>query len=208
MSFYDVNAANTANYVLFRVEPVTALERNAAIFGMRVGSETEYPHRNIDTSVSANEELAQVRTNLVVRALSQYAVPQVVRLAQDSASTGLSANAGSALIIGFETARTGIFANPAYVRGTASTPRQIVTNISDSVGVGGMSSPKTKNGLQALLDSLYNVSYDGGTTGPFGTLSASGAIVLPSARTSAGAPALSTAGGVTSGLTISFLDLI
>ncbi|RMH11253.1 MAG: hypothetical protein D6698_16715, partial [Gammaproteobacteria bacterium] len=76
-------------------------------------------------------------------------------------------------------------------------------DITDTIGVGTYPA-KTKPGLQSLLDELANVSYDGGTTGPFGTLSGSGNIVLPDGSTTAAAPTL--AAGVTpSGLKVVWL---
>lgn len=205
---YDVNAANTNRIVRFRVEPTAAADRSAALFGMLQGRAPAYPHYGkLATTPTANQTLAQLRTSYVVRALTRYAIPVGVALVADSAATaGATANFGPALMLTFETDERGEFFNNAWT-GNTTLSKHSTAAITDTVGVGGMTTVKTKLGLQGLLDSLYNVSFDGGTTGLFGMLSASGAIVLPNGATTAGAPPLDSDGaaGVTAGLTVTFV---
>ena len=205
---YDVNSANTNRIVRFLVQPYTPYtDANAALFGMLKGrAPAYYYYGEFTTAPTANNNLAQLRTSLVVRALSVYAPVVGVSLAADSVPTaGATANFGPALMIAFETQQNGVFYNNSW--GTNTTLAEaITTDISDTVGVGGASSVKTKAGLNTLLASLHTVSYDGGTTGPFGTLSSSGAIVLPDGTTTSGAPVLSSVVGTNaSGLQITFV---
>ncbi len=84
-----------------------------------------------------------------------------------------------------------------------------VEDITDRLGTGGMTTIKTKPGLQSLIDSLATVSFDGGTTGPFGALSITGTITLPDGRvvtTGGAAPALA-ADVFPSGLAVTWLNV-
>lgn len=210
MSRYDVNAANTNRQVRFLIEPANANDRDAALFGMLKGSAPSYPHYGqLAATPTANQELAQLRTSLVIRALNNYNISVEVALADDSAPTGgITATAAPALLLTFETDEQGEYFNQLWT-GDTTLDKHLVTDIVDGVGVGGMTTPKTKPGLQTLLDSLSTVSFDGGTTGPFGDLSNGGAVVLPDGQTTAAAPVLDDAGGGVgggvSGLIVSWL---
>lgn len=210
MSRYDVNAANTNRIVRFMVEPANAGDANSGLFGILKGAAASYPHYGQLTGTpTANQELAQLRTSLVVRAMSRYTVPVGVALSDDSSGTGgLTATAAPALVLTFETDEQGEYFNQLWT-GNTTLAKHGTGNIADTLGTGGMSSPKTKPGLQAIVDLLSTVSYDGGTTGPFGDLSSGGAIVLADGQTTAGAPVLDNAGagvGVgVSGLKVTFL---
>ena len=210
MSTYNVNAANTNRTVRFRIEPTNAGDANAALFGMFKGRSGQYPqYGQLTGTPTANQELAQLRTDRVVRALSAYAIPVGVELAADSfATAGATANFAPAIIVTYEQDSTGEFFNNAWPANTTLV-KHLATNITDTVGVGGMTTVKTKPGLQALVDSLSTVTYDAGVTGPFGDLSTGGAIVLPDGQTTAGAPVLDNAGvgvGVgVSGLSVTYI---
>lgn len=176
------------------------------------GRSNSYPHYGQLTGTpTANQELAQLRTNLVVSAMKAYAIPTHVALATDSASTaGSTANFAPALLIGFEQDEMGVFFNNAWT-GNTVLAKHSAADISDTVGVGGASSVKTKLGLQGLVDALAGTTYDGGTTGPFGDLTDGGAIVLPDGQTTSGAPDLdnngSGVGAGVSGLTVTFVSM-
>jgi hypothetical protein len=208
---YDINSANTNRIVRFRVEPANAADANAALFGIFKGRANSYPHyEQLTGTPTANQELAQLRTNLVARATTAYAVLVGVKLSDDSFATGgLTANFAPALVLEFETDESGVFFNNNWPTNTTLDKHQ-TTDIVDTVGVGGAPlGAKTKDGLQSLVDGLFDVSYDNGTTGPFGNLSTTGNIVLPDGQVTAGAPVLDNAGGgvpaSTSGLTITYL---
>lgn len=201
MSFYEVNAANTPRLVRFRVEGNTGATA-ANLFFFRKGPAAAYPHYGqLATTMTANQQLAQLRATLIVRAVTRYAPLVGLKVIADSAS-----NAAGALEIQFETDEMGVFFNNAWPTNTAAA-KNVTTDIADTVGVGGMTTPKTKPGLLNLLNTLSTISYDGGTTGPFGALSNGGAIVLPDGTTTSGAPELD--GGVdgthAAGLAITFL---
>lgn len=210
MSRYDVNAANTNRHVRFRVEAANAADANSGLFAMLKGRATQYPHYGQLTGTpTAEQELAQLRVSYIARAISRYAIHVGVELADDSFGTGgLTNTAGPALIFTYEQDSTGEFFNQAWT-GDQTLDKHEVTDIADTLGVGGMNAPKTKPGLQSLLDSLYAVSFDGGVTGPFGNLSNGGAIVLPDGQVTAGAPVLDNAGvgvpALESGLTITWI---
>lgn len=205
MAYDDVYGANSSNIVRFLIEPADAADRNASIFGMFNGSESEYPYYGKMTTVpTANQKLAQLRTNYVVRAVTAYAPVVGVKFARDSGGTAYTATFGPALEVWFEQDKLGAFIDPAYIATNGVGSKHRVTDITDSLGTGGMSFTKTKKGLLSLLDTLSTVSFDNGVTGPFGTLSTSGAIVLKDGSTTAGAPVL-TDGVRPAGLTISYL---
>jgi len=211
MSRYDVgSAANTNRHVRFRVQPSNAADANAALFGLLKGRNNQYPnYGQLAGTPTGVQEVAQLRTSLVVRALTRYAIPVGIQLAADSfATAGATANFGPALILTFEQDSTGEFYNNAWA-GNTLLPKHLTTDIVDTVGIGGMTAPKTKPGLQSLLDSLFSVTYDGGVSGPFGNLSNGGNVVLPNGVAVVGVPVLDNAGGgvaaSTSGLTVTYL---
>lgn len=210
MSRYDVNTANTNRTIRFRVQPSNAADANAALFGMFKGRNNQYPnYGQLVGTPTGVQEVAQLRTSYVVRALTRYAIPVGVQLAADSFGTaGATANFAPALILTFEQDSTGEFFNNAWI-GNTTLPKHQVGNIVDTVGIGGMTAPKTKPGLQALLDSLFSVSFDGGLSGPFGNLSNGGNVVLPNGVNVTGVPVLDNAGGgvpaSTSGLSVTYL---
>ncbi len=191
MSTYNVGATNTNRLVRFRVQG-HAGSAAANIFAFNAGPNGFYPRVGRTATPTNNQLLAQLRTSLVVRGLSLYAPPVYVAIAADSSS-----NAAGALIIGWEIDQFGLFFNDAWMSDTTQA-KFVTTDIVDTVGTGGMSSVKTKPGLATMLSNIATRSYDGGTTGPFGTLSTGGAIVLPSIMgggTTSGAPDLSSGEG-------------
>lgn len=204
MSRYDVNVANTNRHVRFRVEAGNAADRDTGIFLALKGRAPAYPHvGQVTTTPTVNQELAQLRLSLVVRELTRWAPVVGVEVTTDSAGTGF----GSAVVLVFEQDESGSFMDSAWLA-NPTTAKHVVTDIVDELGLpNGSGTGKTKPGLQTLLNGLRTISYDGGTTGPFGTLSAGGAIVLPDGRTTAGAPELSTSAGTTAGLTISYVGM-
>lgn len=202
MGVYDVSSANTNRVVRFKIEPVAAGDRNAALFGIQKGRNDSYPnYGRLTTAATANQELAFLRTSLVARALSRYAILVGVKLSLDSAATGSpgTANFGSALEIHFEVNERGEFYSNAWATATTGDkhlPGAASTGApgtyADTVGVGGMTTTKTKPDLNGLLAALSTVSYDGGTTGPFGAISSTGNITIPGGLVTSGAPVLST----------------
>ena len=195
---YDVNSANTNRQVTFSVAADGAAIANT--FLALKGPSNSYPHYNQLAGVpTVEQELAQLRLSLAARALTAYAI-----------TVGLQVDDGVAVGGAFrwiaEQDEMGAFYNQALpplgvapgvdeswpVQGNA-VDKHHVADITDHLGTGGMTTIKTKPGLQSLLDSLANVSYDGGVTGPFGLLSTGGAIILPDGRSvtvGASAPAL------------------
>ena len=194
MVYYNVGAANTNRLARFMVQGNTGAQA-ANLFHVVSGPHAFYPRvgRTAGNPLTPtnNQQLAQLRLSLAVRALSVYMPPAFVALAADSAS-----NANGAFIIAWETDQFGLFFNNAWMSDTTQA-KFLTTDIVDTVGTGGMSSVKTKAGLNSLLQSAATRSFDGGTTGPFGALSSTGAIVLPTIMgggTTSGAPSLN--GGV------------
>ena len=207
MGVYDVSSANTNRIVRFRVEPAHLDSANTALFGILKGRNDSYPNYGRLTTVStANQELAALRLSLVARALSRYAILVGVKLVADAHGTAnTQANFGPAVELSFETNERGEFYNNAWAPGALGNvdkhlPGASATGASgtyaDTVGVGGMTTPKTKPDLNAILASLATVSYDGGTTGPFGAISSTGNITLPGGAVTAAAPILSHANSV------------
>jgi hypothetical protein len=195
---YDVNSANVNRQVTFFIQAEAVADKDANIFLALKGAANQYPfYQQVAGVPTPNQELAQLRLSLVVRALSVYTVPVGVRVVADDAD-----NAAGAVELTFEADEFGAYFNQAWT-GNTTLDKHLVTNITDVLGTGGMTAAKTKNGLQSLLDSLATVSFDGGVTGPFGALSATGAIVLPDGQVTAGAPALD-GGGTPSGLEVLF----
>ncbi len=203
MGRYDSGALNTNRHVRFRVQGNTGATA-ANLFLFVEGNEAQYPNYGRIVAPTANQNLAQLRASLVRQALTAYAPLVGFSVDADSAS-----NAAGALIVVFEQDQIGAFYNNAHTA-TPTDPRHTVADIVDTVGKGGMSAPKTKNGLLALLGTLSTVSYDGGTTGPFGALSDGGAITLPDGTVTSGAPQLDAGvdGSHASGLTITYLGTI
>ena len=206
---YDVNNANVNRHVRFKVQPDDASDRDAGLFLSLKGEANVYPfYGQVVGTPTANQELAQLRISLVVRALTIYTVAIGVQVSRDDADTGSPA-VGSALNLTFEADEFGAYFNQLWT-GDQTLDKHLVTDITDALGTGGFIGPfaggKTKDGLQSLLDSLATVSFDGGTTGPFGAISSTGAITLPDGQVTAGAPALDGAG--ISGLDITYLEEI
>lgn len=203
MSRYDSGALNTNRHVRFRVQG-NGGSAAANLFYFVEGNEAQYPSYGRNNSATANQNLAQLRASLIRMALSAYA--PLVGFAIDADA---SANAAGALIVVFEQERIGAFYDNAHTT-TPATAAHTVADITDSVGTGGMSTVKTKNGLNSLLQTLSTVSYDGGTTGPFGALSTSGSIVLPDGTTTSGAPSLAAGvdGTHATGLSITYLGTV
>ena len=206
---YDVNSANVNRHVRFRVQSEDAGDRDAGIFLPLKGRANVYPFYGQIVSPTGLQEVAQLRLSLVVRALSVYTVPVSIQLADDDGPTGV----GSALDITYEVDEFGAFFNDDGVAGggarwpeDTSIDKHQVGDITDALGTGGMTTPKTKDGLTTLLDNLATVSFDGGTTGPFGALSGSGVVVLPDGTSVAGNPTLA-AGGSPSGLAVTWINV-
>lgn len=197
---YDVGTTNYARTMRFRVQGHGG-SAAANIFLILKGASSQYPYYGAIQNPTANQVLAQLRVSMVVRALARYAPPVLVEVGADSSS-----NAAGALFIAFETDQMGVYNNPAWETSTAN-PKGITTDITDSVGTGGMSVVKTKDGLAKMLAGLATLSYDGGTTGPFGALSTTGNIVLPDGSTTSGAPSLATGvgAGFESGLEVAYI---
>ncbi len=212
---YDVNNANVNREVRFRVirdgGPI------ASTFLALKGAANVYPfYGQVTGTPTVEQELAQLRLNLVQRALAVYTVTVALQV---------TAN-GDTMDWIVEQDEMGAYFNQALPPlGTTpgvdeswpvdtSDDKHHVADIVDRLGTGGMPlGPKTKPGLQSLVDSLATVSFDGGVTGPFGALSVFAAtITLPDGRLvtttggSAPAPTL-PAGGNPAGLTVSWVDV-
>jgi hypothetical protein len=207
---YDVNAANTNREVTFTVAADAGAI--AETFLSLKGAASSYPHYNQIAGVpTVEQELGQLRYNLAARALTAYAITVGLRISDAVAANGT-------LVWTAEQDEMGAFFNQALPPlGTApgvdeswpvdtTVDKHHVEDITDRLGTGGMTTVKTKPGLQSLLDALGNVSYDGGLTGPFGLLSAGGTVTLPDGRvvtTGGAAPALPATTNF-AGLTIVF----
>lgn len=206
MSRYDVVTTNVNRMVRFRIEAANAADADTGLFAVLKGPNGYHPYYGQENGTpTANQELAQLRINKIVHALKSLVGEAVeVSVADDSAGTGV----GSALIVGFEQDQLGSVYNNAWSTNQA-VDKHLTSDVTDSVGTGGMNAPKTRDGLQSLLDTLADLSYDDGSTGPFGDLSAGGAIVLPDGQTTSGAPVLdNNGGGVGAGVSGLTIDLI
>jgi hypothetical protein len=208
---YDVNSANTNRQVRFNIAPDGGSTANT--FLALKGPANAYPHYNQIAGVpTVEQELGQLRLSLVSRALTAYAITVALQVDAD----------GGTMNWVVEQDEMGAFFNQALpplgaapgvdeswpVQGNA-VDKHHVEDITDRLGTGGMTTIKTKPGLQSLVDSLSSVSYDGGTTGPFGLLSAGGTIVLPDGRvvtTGAAAPALPATTNP-AGLTVTWVNV-
>lgn len=196
----DANNANTNRHVRFLVQAEDGGEKVADLFVALKGPQNAYPYYGQIANPTLDQELAQLRLSLVTRVLTRWAILVGVQVADDDA-----ANAGGSVILTYEQDEMGVFYNNAWGSTPGAVDKHSDADIVDTVGVGGLvTGPKTKPGLETLLDDLAGVSYDGGTTGPFGALSATGNIVLPDGRVTAGSPTLS-AGGTLSGLEVVYL---
>ena len=208
---YDVNSANVNRQVRFRVEPDGGATANT--FLALKGPANVYPFYNQVTGVpTVEQELGQLRLSLVQRALTAYAVTIALQLDAD----------GGGYEWVFEQDEMGAFFNQALpplgatpgvdeswpVQGN-TVDKHHVADIVDRLGTGGMTTVKTKPGLQSLVDSLATLSFDGGVTGPFGALSAGATITLPDGRvvtTGAAAPTLPAATNP-AGLTVTWVNV-
>lgn len=213
---YDVNNANVNRHVRFLVEADVA-PKSETFLSLK-GAANVYPfYGQIAGVPTVEQELGQLRLNLVARALAVYTI--TVSLQVDNA-TG-ETNSGIRWTV--EQDEMGAYFNQALPP-LGTTPgvdeswpvdttvdKHHVEDIVDRLGTGGMPlGPKTKPGLQSLVDSLATVSYDGGTTGPFGALSVAAAtITLPDGRvvtTGAAAPTLPATTNA-AGLTVTWVDV-
>jgi len=211
---YDVNSANVNRHVTFNVEADAGPTANT--FLALKGPANAYPHYNQITGVpTVEQELAQLRLSLAARALTAYAITVSLQVDDSTATGGAFRWTAEQDEMGafFNQALPPLGATPGVdqswpLEGNA-VDKHHVADITDRLGTGGMTTVKTKDGLQSLLDSLATVSYDGGTTGPFGALSAGGTITLPDGRvvtTGAAAPALPATTNP-AGLTITFVNV-
>lgn len=173
---YDVNSANVNRQISFNVQAEGGA-RPGTFLALK-GPANQYPFYHQIQGGTDEQELANLRLSLAVRALSNYAVPIGVVVAAD----------GGSFIIKYEQDEMGVFFNQTWTT-TPGDPKHspegdpnvgTADQITDTVGVGGMPrGPKEKPGLNLQLAELATVSYDQGTTGPFGTLSTGATIVLP-----------------------------
>lgn len=210
---YDVNNANVNRHVRFRIEDDNVGGGTDNTFLALKGAANVYPfYGQIAGVPTVEQELGQLRLNLVQRAISVYTI--TVSLQVDVLGGGFDWTV--------EQDEMGAYFNQALppLGGTpgvdeswpvdTSVDKHHVADIVDRLGTGGMPlGPKTKDGLQSLLDTLATVSFDGGTTGPFGVLSTGGTVVLPDGRvvtTGAAAPAL-PADVFDSGLAITWVNV-
>ena len=217
---YDVNSANVNREITFRVGAGAAAGGIPNTFMALKGPANQYPHYHQVQGALDHQELAQLRLSYVIRAITQYAIPIGVHVV-DTGNGGASlAGMGHVVDIKFEQDEMGVFFNQEWPidatqdkhtqAGTIQAPTHhpAATGadvIQDTVGTGGMPrGPKEKPGLNGLLDTLGPVSWDEGTTGPFGTdVWGTGDVVLPDGVTvtfAANAPALPVAGARLSGL--------
>ena len=210
----DANNANTNRHVRFLVE--AEVTPAVDLFVALQGPQNAYPYYGKVVAPTLAQELAQLRLSLITRVLTQWAILVGVQVSDDSAGTG----AGSGIILTYEQDEMGVFYNNAWGSNPGAVPKHSESgtlpditagNIQDTVGVGGLvTGPKEKRGLQALCDQeLFNVSYDGGVTGPFGALAeTAGAgtspVTLPDGRVATNVLPL-TVGANASGLTVTYL---
>ena len=115
MSNYDVKQFNTNRTVSFKIDAGAA-----GAFGFLPAG-----------TVTADQNLAQLRVNAMASAMANYAV--LVGAAVDAT--------GQFLTVTYETA-----VNGAFEAGGVQSPADIV----DGLGKGGMNAPKTKAGLETL----------------------------------------------------------
>ena len=180
----DANNANTNRIVRFDISAEVPGTAGGDIFASLQGPNYNYKHYGKVQNPTQTQILAQLRLSLVTRALSRYAILVGVQVAENAA-------AADTLRLEFETDRTGVFYNNVWST-DQSVDKNIVDPIADTVGIGGMNSPKTKPGLQQMLDELAGVTYDDGVTFIFGTDALTG-VTLPDGTTATGPDLTSTA---------------
>ncbi len=210
----DANNANTNRHVSFIVEVETTPA--AGVFEALQGPQNAYPYYGKVQAPTLGQELAQLRLSLLTRILTRWAILVGVTVADDRAGTGQ----GAAVVLTYEQDEMGVFynnawgSNPGAVNKHDEDAGSGTGNITDTVGVGGLvTGPKTKPGLQALMDTeLAFVTYDNGQSGPFGALShttnaLSGDVTLPDGRVvpQAQVPSLNPTAQA-SGLLVAWLD--
>jgi len=144
MSRYDVNAANTNRLVSFVVDAGMA-----GAFKMLKGPSGFYPHYGqLTTTATVDEEAAQLRTSMAVRALSVYTIP-----------VGVSVDTtGQFLTVQYEVDQQGEFFNNLWT-GDQTLPKNLTADVVDTLGVGGMTTAKTKPGLATLLANATALNY-------------------------------------------------
>ncbi len=189
----DGNTANTNRLSSFIVTAELPGTAGADIFLSLVGPNDHYKHYGKINNPTQAQVLAQLRLSLLTRVMSRYAILVGVSVG----SVGSDANAGVRLE--YETDRSGPFHNVLWDT-DQTQDKELVADIVDVRGVGGMNFPKTKPGLQTILDELGAVSYDDSATFIFGTNATLG-VTLPDGTTATG-PSL--AGGGASGLLIAW----
>jgi len=134
MSRYDVTGTNSPLTTKFRIDAGAG-----GALGLLKGNFTTYPHYGqLSTAPTADEELKQLRVNALVRAVSVYTIPVAVEVDPT----------GQWVDVTFEAAQQGEFFDNAST--STNTPNYVVTDITDTLGVGGMTTTKTKSGLQTL----------------------------------------------------------
>lgn len=192
----DGNSANTNRLSSFIVTADIAGGVTAVpdIFLSLQGQNDHYKHFGKINNPTQAQILAQLRLSLLTRVMSRYSILVGVTVG----SVGADLNAGVRLA--YETDRTGIYHNVAWDT-DQTQDKELVTDIVDVRGVGGMNFPKTKPGLQTMLDDLGTVSYDGGLTFVFGTDATLG-VTLPDGTTATG-PSLAGSAGA-SGLLVAW----
>jgi hypothetical protein len=160
MSTYDVSSTNTNRAVKFRIDTAAA-----AMLGMLKGNSSSYPnYGQLTTAPTGDQQLAQLRTSALVRAVSAYSVP-----------VGIEVDAtGQFVDVTFEVSEQGEFFNQAATDGV-TVPTHLAIDIVDTLGVGGMTTTKTKPGLQTLATAALTATT--GTDGA-GTTLFDGATVL------------------------------
>ncbi len=202
----DANNTNVNRIVRFNI--TASAVGNAAIaantFAALEGPNYNYKRYGKVNNPTQAQILAQLRTSLVTRVISQYAILVGVQVADALGGPDL----GSGLRVEMETDRSGIYYNNDWSTDQTQDKHEVLP-ITDTVGIGGMNVVKTKPGLQQLLDTLGNVSYDDGVTfvfgGPTGAFDSSAVAVTLPDGTSANGPRLDDAvGGVSSGLVITW----
>ena len=191
----DVNNANTNRHVRFHVGHAAAV---AGTFMALQGPAHAYPYYGKVQSPTLAQQLAQLRLSLIARVAARYAILVGVEVASDLAG----ANYGAGIVLTYEQDEMGVFFNNAWpatvVGGGAITGKHTAGNIADTVGIGGMTTPKTKPGLDAILNDLDGVSYDGGATGPFDGVGVN--VTLPDGQLATGAALDGT------GLVVTYLE--
>lgn len=189
----DANNANTNRIVRFDVFAAAGVTGGADIFAALQGPNTHYKHYGKVQNPTQAQILAQLRLSLITRSLSRYAILVGVQVAENAA-------VADSVRLEYETDRTGVYYNNVWSTNQA-VDKDIVTDINDTVGVGGMTTPKTKAGLQSMLNELAAVSYDDGVTFIFGTDATAG-VTLPDGTTATGPDLSGWGAGFEAGLQV------